>query len=45
MAGMRDVLVHNYMGVDLDIVWAVTQQELPDLKRKIESILEEVRRA
>ncbi len=41
MAGLRDVLIHDYLGVDLDIVWAVTRQALPELKRNIEAILSE----
>ena len=32
MAGMRDVLVHDYMGVDLKTVWKVAQERLPELK-------------
>ena len=39
IAGMRDVLVHNYMGVDLDVVWDVTQHSIPEFKRGIEAIL------
>lgn len=35
VAGFRDVLIHNYMGVDLDEVWRVVEQSLPDLKRAI----------
>jgi uncharacterized protein with HEPN domain len=35
MAGMRDVLIHNYMGVDLGLVWSVAQQDIPVLKRRL----------
>lgn len=38
MAGMRDVLIHNYMGVDLMTVWKVIKERLPDLQSKIEKI-------
>ena len=41
MAGMRDVLIHNYMGVSLRVVWGVTQRDLPRLKQHIEKILNE----
>jgi len=39
--GMRNILAHRYFGIDVDIVWSVVARDLPDLKRKIESILEE----
>jgi uncharacterized protein with HEPN domain len=37
--GMRHVLVHEYFGIDLDIVWRVVAKDLPDLKTKIEAAL------
>lgn len=39
MAGLRDVLIHDYLGIDVYIVWNVVQDELPDLKVKIESLI------
>lgn len=39
IAGMRDVLIHNYMGVDLAAVWEVTQQELSHLRQAVEELL------
>jgi uncharacterized protein with HEPN domain len=39
IAGLRDVLIHDYMGVDLAAVWAITQENLPALKGEIQSIL------
>ena len=40
MAGMRDHLIHEYFGVDYDIVWDVVTNEVPLLARHIERILE-----
>ena len=42
ISGLRDVLIHNYMGVDLSAVWEITQQELPKLKPQIKRILSEL---
>ncbi len=39
IAGLRDVLIHNYMGVDLEAVWQVTQHNLPQLRQAIEELL------
>ena len=37
---MRNILVHEYFGIDLEEVWSTVQQDLPELKRQIEAIVE-----
>lgn len=39
MAGMRDVLIHNYMGVDLMTVWKVVQERLPEIRTMLEKLV------
>ena len=41
---MRNILVHDYFGVDVKEVWATVERDLPDLKRKLTSILKEMAR-
>ncbi len=38
IAGLRDILIHHYFEIDLDIVWDVVQNKLPELKAQIEAI-------
>ena len=39
MAGLRDILIHNYFGIDLIIIWNVIENELPQIKVELEKIL------
>ena len=39
---MRNILVHDYFGIDPDEVWSAVEDDLPDLKAKIEAILGEL---
>ncbi|MBT9164346.1 MAG: hypothetical protein DDT22_00299 [candidate division WS2 bacterium] len=40
IAGMRDKLIHDYMGVDLDAVWDTVERDIPQLKEKIKGVIE-----
>jgi uncharacterized protein with HEPN domain len=39
MAGMRDRLIHDYIGVNYSIVWDVVKNKIPNLFIQIEELL------
>jgi len=41
MAGMRDRLIHDYMGVNYKIVWDVMKNKIPQMHKEISSFLSE----
>ena len=43
MAGMRDRLVHDYMGVNYLIVWDVAKNIIPELTKQIEDVIAQSR--
>lgn len=39
--GMRNVLTHNYMGVDAEVIWNTVASDVPALRRQLARALEE----
>jgi uncharacterized protein with HEPN domain len=39
MAGMRDKLIHDYFGVDVEQVWLTAKNDIPFLQQEIETVL------
>jgi len=37
--GMRHVLVHDYFGINADVVWGVIEKDLPMLKRRVRGLI------
>ena len=40
IAGLRDILIHQYFGIDLTIIWDIVQNKLPILLQQLDQILE-----
>ena len=41
IAAMRDKMIHEYFGVNLELVWVVVERDLPALKRAIAALLDQ----
>jgi uncharacterized protein with HEPN domain len=39
--GMRHILVHDYFGIDVDVVWRAVEHDLPTLKRQVQILLKD----
>lgn len=42
ISGFRNILVHDYLGLDLERIWGIVERRLPLLKAEIERMLDEL---
>ncbi len=42
IAGLRDILIHDYLKVNLNRVWGIIEQDLPQLNQTVEQVLQQL---
>ncbi len=43
-AGLRDIVVHEYFGINNDIIWDVVQNKIPELEKEVKTILKDMKK-
>ena len=44
IAGLRDELIHHYFGIDIELIWNIVENDLPQLKKRIKEIKDTLER-
>lgn len=43
-AGLRDIVVHEYFGINRDIIWDVIKNKIPELEKEVKKILKDIKK-
>lgn len=43
IGGMRDLLIHDYFGANIRVVWETAKNDLPELKKKIQKLIQDIK--
>ena len=44
IAGTRDIIIHEYFGIDLNLVWRIATEFIPELKENVSNILKDFKK-
>ena len=39
IAGLRDILIHAYFGIDTEVLWDIAKNKIPELKKNLKTLL------